>query len=227
MLLPSFFPLERVTVITQIIKLLLQHVLPLLLLMRGSVSSAELKTSAALRRSLIRGWIWSSKRVLWSWSRCLTLKETAREGVGSNAGSEELGGKIKRKEEKKQKKKERKTAVVIIVSATERESETLACCFLPGHSSREREYTRPCTSHFVLYVRSASRAGVAQWLKRRIHGRKSADSSPGRSGGIIFIYAVNFLRWLSGRYPFHPLCYRSSTQKIQVILPKVQVAGYN
>ena len=92
---------------------------------------------------------------------------------------------LRRTEKKKKKKKRRrkKTAVVIIASATEGGTRDSRLLFLAGsHSSREREYTRPCTSHFVLYVSLPLRAGVAQWLTRRTRGRKSAGSIPGRSG---------------------------------------------
>ena len=47
-------------------------------------------------------------------------------------------------------------------------------------------------------------AGIAQWLERRISDCKVAGSSPGRSGGRIFFSRVNFLCWLSFRYPFQP-----------------------
>ena len=48
-------------------------------------------------------------------------------------------------------------------------------------------------------------AGIAQWLKRRNHDWKVADSNPNpcRSGGRIFS-RVDFLCWLAFRYPFHP-----------------------
>ena len=48
-------------------------------------------------------------------------------------------------------------------------------------------------------------AGIAQrLLERRISDWKVADSSPGRSGGRLFLSRVNFLCWLFFRYPFHP-----------------------
>ena len=47
-----------------------------------------------------------------------------------------------------------------------------------------------------------------------------------------FLLRINFVCWLLFWYPFHPPppptpCYHSSTDKIPVILPKVQMAGYS
>ena len=39
----------------------------------------------------------------------------------------------------------------------------------------------------------AGEAGIAQWLERQARDRKVAGSSPGRSGGRIFVSRVNFL----------------------------------
>ena len=47
-------------------------------------------------------------------------------------------------------------------------------------------------------------AGIAQWLERRTRDWKVAGSNPCRSGGRIFFSGVDFLCWLSFRYPFHP-----------------------
>ena len=45
---------------------------------------------------------------------------------------------------------------------------------------------------------------VAQWLERRTRDRKVPGSSPGRSGGWIFFFRVNFLCRLLFWYPFYP-----------------------
>ena len=45
---------------------------------------------------------------------------------------------------------------------------------------------------------------IAQWLERRTRDRKVPGLSPGRSGGIIFFFRVNFLCWRLFRYPFYP-----------------------
>ena len=47
-------------------------------------------------------------------------------------------------------------------------------------------------------------AGVVQWLERWTRDQKVEGSSPGRSGGRIFISRVNFLCRLLFRYQFHP-----------------------
>ena len=48
------------------------------------------------------------------------------------------------------------------------------------------------------------RAGTAQWLERRTCDWKVAGSNPCWSGGRIYFSRVDFLCWLSFRYPFHP-----------------------
>ena len=41
-------------------------------------------------------------------------------------------------------------------------------------------------------------AWIASWLERRTRDRKVASSNPGRSGGRIFFFRVNFVCWLFG-----------------------------
>ena len=52
--------------------------------------------------------------------------------------------------------------------------------------------------------RSATGAGIAQWLERRTRDWKVAGSNPCWNGGRIFFSRVDFLCWLLFRYPFHP-----------------------
>ena len=55
-------------------------------------------------------------------------------------------------------------------------------------------------------------AGIACWLERRTRDRKVASSNPGRSGGRIFFFRVNFVFWLSVFFGVRPPpCYRSGT----------------
>ena len=53
------------------------------------------------------------------------------------------------------------------------------------------------------FPRDLSHHRMAQWLEPRTLDRKVAGSSPGRSGGIIFLLRVHFLCWLLFRYTFH------------------------
>ena len=43
---------------------------------------------------------------------------------------------------------------------------------------------------------SVGGAGRAQWLECRTRDRKVSGSNPGRSGGRMFLFRVNFLRCL-------------------------------
>ena len=47
-------------------------------------------------------------------------------------------------------------------------------------------------------------AGIAQWSACQSLDWKVMGSSPGRSGGRIFFFRVNFLCWLLFWYPFNP-----------------------
>ena len=80
----------------------------------------------------------------------------------------------------------------------------VAAVGLTGICTRRRGgiYNTTCTrrSHFI----QRQGAGIAQWLERRTRDWKVAGSNPCRSGGIILFSMVNFLCWLSFRYPFHP-----------------------
>ena len=49
-----------------------------------------------------------------------------------------------------------------------------------------------------------SRIGDGSVVERRTRDRRFAGSSPGRSGGRIFLSRVNFMCRLSFPYPFHP-----------------------
>ena len=63
-------------------------------------------------------------------------------------------------------------------------------------------------------------AGIAQWLERR-----GFESLLERRENFLLQGRLSVLTLISVSVP--PPCYRSSTQKIPVILPKVQVAGYS
>ena len=79
----------------------------------------------------------------------------------------------------------------------------------------------------VCYICTEQGAGIAQWLERRTRDCKVAGSNPCRSGRENFLLQgeVSVLTLISVSVP--PPCYHSSTQKIPVILPKVQVSGYS
>ena len=50
-----------------------------------------------------------------------------------------------------------------------------------------------CQDCRISMARTTRGAGIAQWLERRTRDRKVPGLSPGRSGGRIFFFGVNFL----------------------------------
>ena len=69
----------------------------------------------------------------------------------------------------------------------------------------------------------AQGAGIAQWLQRQIHDQKVTGSSPSKN--FLVQGKLSVLAPILVSIP--PKCYCSSTYKILVILPEVQVAGYS
>ena len=68
-------------------------------------------------------------------------------------------------------------------------------------------------------------AGIAQWLERLTRDKvRGFESLLERRENFLLQGRLSVLILISVSVP--PPCYRSSTQKIPVILPKVQVAGY-
>ena len=69
-------------------------------------------------------------------------------------------------------------------------------------------------------------ARTAWWLERRTHDQKVASSNPGRSSGRIFFSRANFVCWLLFSVRSTPALPQWHI-KTPVILPKVQMTGYN
>ena len=70
-------------------------------------------------------------------------------------------------------------------------------------------------------------AGIAQWLERRSRDRKGRgfQSPQERRENFLLQGQLFVMALISVSIP--PPFYRNSTNKIQVILPKVQLAGYS
>ena len=74
-------------------------------------------------------------------------------------------------------------------------------------------------SYWTNTSKSNPETEIAQWLEHQTHDWKVTGLSPCRSNRRLLLSRVNFVCGLVFRYPFH-LCYRNSTLKIPIILPK-------
>ena len=64
--------------------------------------------------------------------------------------------------------------------------------------------TQKCLLDNIIWLASRKDLICHGTEKRRTHDLKVAGTSPGRSGGVIFPFRVNFLRWMLFWYPFRP-----------------------